>query len=248
MKGLSRKLRKYVLTLSTVMMLVLLSAVSVVATGTSEDGNTTTGETEESIAEAAENEALALLDETYLKVTQNDWTYTGNEIKPEVELVVKDETTGKEIDVTNSFLISIQYSNNINAGTATVSAEISGYYVTDEDKFVGTESNSGEKRTDVIFSNSESREKTANFTIKAAELEQPLLAMWEGLVASLKTVAPNEWAAQYIDCALTTNEETSEEVVNLTIHRKWDDNTTAEPVYMQMGGIAVTFFKCLTEK
>ena len=105
-----------------------------------------------------------------MKVTQNDWTYTGNEIKPEVELVVKDETTGKEIDVTNSFLISIQYSNNINAGTATVSAEISGYYVTDEDKFVGTESNSGEKRTDVIFSNSESREKTANFTIKAAEI------------------------------------------------------------------------------
>lgn len=85
-------------------------------------------------------------------------------------------------------------------------------------------------------------------TIKAAELEQPLLAMWEGLVASLKTVAPNEWAAQYIDCALTTNEETGEEVVNLTIHRKWDDNTTAEPVYMQMGGMAVTFFKCLTEK
>lgn len=82
-------------------------------------------------------------------------------------------------------------------------------------------------------------------TIKAAELEQPLLAMWEGLVTTLKTIAPNQWAAQYIDCVLTTNEVTGEEEVKLTIHRKWDDNTTAEPVYMTMGDMAVTFFKQL---
>lgn len=88
--------------------------------------------------------------------------------------------------------------------------------------------------------------KSFPVTIKAQELEQPLLMMWEGLVTTLKTVAPNEWAAQYIDCVLTTNEETGEDVVQLTIHRKWDDNTTAEPVYMTMGDMAVTFFNLIT--
>lgn len=58
MKGLSRKLRKYVLTLSTVMMLVLLSAVSVFATETSESDNTITEGITENVAE---NEALELL-------------------------------------------------------------------------------------------------------------------------------------------------------------------------------------------
>jgi hypothetical protein len=65
--------------------------------------------------------------------------------------------------------------------------------------------------------------KSFPITIKAAQLEQPLLTIWEGLVTTLKTLAPNEWAAQYIDCNLTTKDETGEEIVKLKIHRKWDD-------------------------
>lgn len=83
-------------------------------------------------------------------------------------------------------------------------------------------------------------------TIKAKELEEPLLAIWNGLVESLKTIAPNQWAAQYIDCHLTTNEETNEEEVQLTIFRQWDDNTIDEPLTMTMTGAAVQFFKALT--
>lgn len=84
-------------------------------------------------------------------------------------------------------------------------------------------------------------------TIKATELEEPLFTIWNGLVASLKTIAPNEWAAQYIDCHLITNEETNEQEVQLTIFRKWDDNTTDEPLSMTMTGAAVQFFKTLTQ-
>lgn len=84
-------------------------------------------------------------------------------------------------------------------------------------------------------------------TIKPTELEQSLLAIWEGLVNRLKTIAPNEWAASFIECHLVTNEETNEEEIKLTIFRQWDDNTTAEPLTMTMTGEAVQFFKTLTQ-
>lgn len=89
--------------------------------------------------------------------------------------------------------------------------------------------------------------KALPLTIKPSELEEPLLSIWDGLVQSLKTIAPNEWAANFIECHLTTNEETNEEAIELTIFRKWDDNTTDEPLTMTMTGAAVKFFNTLTQ-
>jgi hypothetical protein len=63
----------------------------------------------------------------------------------------------------------------------------------------------------------------------------------------LKTIAPNEWAANFIECHLITIEETNEEAIELTIFRQWDDNTTDEPLTMTMTGEAVEFFKALTQ-
>ena len=79
----------------------------------------------------------------------------------------------------------------------------------------------------------------------AHDLEQPWFSVWEGLVSSLKSIAPNEWAAQFIEASLTITEENEKQVV-LTIHRKWDDNTTDEPFVMVMGGMAIEFFEFLT--
>ncbi len=170
MKGLSRKLRKYVLTLSTVMMLVLLSAVSVFATETSESDNTITEGITENVAE---NEALELLNNTELKVTQDVWTYSGTEIKPEIQLIYEDEN-GTEKDVTDLFVMSVQYDNNTNAGEASVSAEISGYYVTSTEEFVGIENDLGEDCITKEFS--EPISKTTVFTIEAAKLSSMTLS------------------------------------------------------------------------
>lgn len=90
-------------------------------------------------------------------------------------------------------------------------------------------------------------------TIIATELEEPWLSVWHGLVATLKGVAPGEWAATYISAVLCEMpiEETegdTQSVVQLTIYRKWDDMTTAEPIILHMDDAnAVAFFNHLTQ-
>lgn len=82
-------------------------------------------------------------------------------------------------------------------------------------------------------------------SIKAYTLPEPWLTVWHGLVETLKSVAPGEWAASFITAHLAPGED-EKDAVQLTIHRRWDDQTTAEPIRMLLAGDAVTFFNHLT--
>ena len=83
-------------------------------------------------------------------------------------------------------------------------------------------------------------------TTTASDLPEPWLSVWHGLVEPLRGVAPGEWAATFIECQLA-EDENGEPAVELIIHRRWDDNTTAEPLAMQLEGEAVSFFEYLTQ-
>jgi hypothetical protein len=83
-------------------------------------------------------------------------------------------------------------------------------------------------------------------TITARELPESWLTVWHGLVDALRGVAPGEWAAIFIECTRVTA-ESGESAVSLSIHRRWDDATTAEPLVMQLESPeAVAFFEFLT--
>ncbi len=89
-------------------------------------------------------------------------------------------------------------------------------------------------------------------TTTARELPEPWLSVWHGLVDTLRGVAPGEWAASFIEAQLVAMpaDATGTEpqpAISLTIHRRWDDNTTAEPLAMQLEGEAVSFFEYLTQ-
>ena len=78
-------------------------------------------------------------------------------------------------------------------------------------------------------------------TRTARELPEPWLTCWHGLVETLRGVAPGEWAATFIQA------QSDGEAVSLTIHRRWDDATTAEPVELRLEQPeAVAFFEYLT--
>lgn len=89
-------------------------------------------------------------------------------------------------------------------------------------------------------------------TTVAAELPQPWLTIWYGMVDTLRGVAPGEWAATYITAErvdLPAEHETDvpQAAVQLTIHRRWDDATTAVPVTLTMETAeAINFFDYLT--
>ena len=89
--------------------------------------------------------------------------------------------------------------------------------------------------------------------VVARDLPERWFAVWCGLVEVLRGVAPGEWAAVYIQAFLRTevrgNEDEPEEVpvVQLTVRRRWDDGTTAEPVELTLADpAAVAFFNFLT--
>ncbi len=89
-------------------------------------------------------------------------------------------------------------------------------------------------------------------TLTARELPEPWLTVWHGLVDALRGVAPGEWAASYIEARLVAQPVDSPDArprpaVELIIHRQWDDDTTAEPLAMQLEGEAVAFFEYLTQ-
>lgn len=85
-------------------------------------------------------------------------------------------------------------------------------------------------------------------TRTARELPEPWLTCWHGLVETLRGVAPGEWAATFIEARLTPATEETPAAVSLTIHRRWDDATTAEPAYLRLEQPeAVAFFEFLTE-
>lgn len=81
----------------------------------------------------------------------------------------------------------------------------------------------------------------------AKDLPEPWLSVWHAIVQELQKLDPNGWAATFIlvDKQVRTEypepnegeaeqepgpEPTVVEYIHLTINRRWDDNTTAEPV------------------
>lgn len=95
-------------------------------------------------------------------------------------------------------------------------------------------------------------------TRTARDLPEPWISIWHGLVETLRGVAPGEWAAtfiigHYVSETVTAADDNTEaqiitpEHIELIIHRKWDDNTTADPVQLTMDQPeAVAFFNYLT--
>ena len=80
-------------------------------------------------------------------------------------------------------------------------------------------------------------------TRTARELPEPWLTCWHGLVETLRGVAPGEWAATFIQA------QSDGEAVGLTIHRRWDDATTAAPLKLLLSEpAAVNFFNYLTNR
>lgn len=86
-------------------------------------------------------------------------------------------------------------------------------------------------------------------TRTARELPEPWLACWHGLVEVLRGVAPGEWAATFIMARLVEAAGDAPPTVVLTVQRRWDDGTTAEPVCLSLEQAeAVAFFEFLTEQ
>lgn len=89
-------------------------------------------------------------------------------------------------------------------------------------------------------------------TTTAADLPEPWFFVWRGIVAALESLDPNGWAATFIlaEKQYTALDEETEPVsyIHLTIHRRWDDNTTAEPLHLDIQEeSAVQLFDWLTE-
>lgn len=94
----------------------------------------------------------------------------------------------------------------------------------------------------------------------AKDLPEPWITIWHAIIKELSKLDPNGWAATFImgeklqetiQPEPTTQEELPEpvvrEYVNLTIHRRWDDNTTAEPITLPVEEEhAVALFDWLT--
>ncbi len=84
-------------------------------------------------------------------------------------------------------------------------------------------------------------------SVKAYTLPEPWLTVWHGLVETLKSVAPGEWAASFITAHLSSGEGENN-TVQLTISRRWDDATTDAPLTLTLDAAeAVSFFNYITE-
>lgn len=89
-------------------------------------------------------------------------------------------------------------------------------------------------------------------TTTAADLPEPWFSVWRGIVAALESLDPNGWAATFIlaekQCAAQDEETEPTPSIHLTIHRRWDDQTTAEPLSLDIEETeAVQLFDWLTE-
>lgn len=81
----------------------------------------------------------------------------------------------------------------------------------------------------------------------AKDLPEPWLTVWHTIVKELQKLDPNGWAASFIMVGKQARYEYPEpngsevepeptvvEYIHLTINRRWDDNTTAEPVALDI--------------
>lgn len=102
----------------------------------------------------------------------------------------------------------------------------------------------------------------------AKELPEPWLTIWHAIVQELQKLDPNGWAATFITVDKQARPEYPEpngsetelepgpepgpeptvvEYIHLTINRRWDDNTTAEPIQLDIeDALAVELFDWLT--
>lgn len=90
----------------------------------------------------------------------------------------------------------------------------------------------------------------------AKDLPEPWLSIWHAILQHLQTLDPNGWAATFIlvdkdwrHPETQEGEDPADPVpfIHLTIHRRWDDNTTAEPVELDIEDeSAVALFDWLT--
>lgn len=95
----------------------------------------------------------------------------------------------------------------------------------------------------------------------AKDLPEPWLTVWHAIVQELQKLDPNGWAATFIivdkevryeypepnDGEEPMPEPTEVEYIHMTINRRWDDNTTAEPVLLDIEDEnAVALFDWLT--
>lgn len=88
-------------------------------------------------------------------------------------------------------------------------------------------------------------------TTTAADLPEPWFSVWRGIVAALESLDPNGWAATFIlaekQYAAPDEETEPTPSIHLTIHRRWDDKTTAEPLPLDIQeAAAVQLFDWLT--
>ena len=91
--------------------------------------------------------------------------------------------------------------------------------------------------------------------IIARDLPSDLLTIWHGAVASIADLDPGGWAATLIIAkrGITTTYADAEEIdaepvaihtphLSLTIHRRWDDGTTAPPIDQTYTDMAMLYF------
>lgn len=83
-------------------------------------------------------------------------------------------------------------------------------------------------------------------TLRPTDFPADKLEQWHELVRAIGGIDPGGWAAQHIAAELR-DEDVNAPVVHLTIARRWDDGTTADPLEMDMGdNLALDFFGWLT--
>ena len=119
-----KNLRRYLMMLLMTLMLVLFGSISVFAAGNiGSTAEKNTGAAEETIKRELAKSVKMELDETKV-------VYNGSTIKVQVKYNYEED--GRIKDAAEVFIISEpEYKNNLNAGTATVTARITGYYEDD---------------------------------------------------------------------------------------------------------------------
>lgn len=83
-------------------------------------------------------------------------------------------------------------------------------------------------------------------SLRPTALPADRLEQWHELARAIGGIDPGGWAAQHIEAELR-DKDVNAPVVHLTIARRWDDGTTAEPMEMDMSdNVALDFFGWLT--
>lgn len=162
MEKLGKSLNKYLMMSVMALMLVCFSVTTAFAT---ESTVTLSGEESKTEVDGKAAEMLAKLDKT--RLVAEDTIYSGEKAKPTVKLLYTDEEVKvKDEDITEQFIFETSC-DNVNAGTAKVTAKITGYYETNDNGYVLDENSNK-----VVKEFSDAVSLTADFTITQADLSK----------------------------------------------------------------------------